>query len=115
MKDLGIPDDEIKYTLGERPSYYAQLKFIAKRIYQRPEFFIDLYDTPANVERKKVALQAINSILERGMGVGLCPVVLAHHHKGEQGEMDAQLPLLSHERRWNALLLCVVVHLIQQK
>jgi hypothetical protein len=65
MKDLGIPDDEIKYTLGERPSYYAQLKFIAKRIYQRPEFFVDLYDTPANVERKKVALQAINSILER--------------------------------------------------
>ncbi len=65
MKDLGVPDAEMTAFLGERPSYYAQLKFLAKRIYQDPNFYIGLYDTPVNIERKKVALQAINSILER--------------------------------------------------
>ncbi len=67
MRDLGIPDAEVASVLGDRPSYYAQLKFLAKRLYQRPEFYSDLYDTPANVNRRKVALQAINSILEREM------------------------------------------------
>lgn len=67
MHDLGIPDAEVAAVLGKRPSYYAQLKFLAKRLYQRPEFYSDLYDTPANVNRRKVALQAVNSILEREM------------------------------------------------
>ncbi len=65
MQDLGIPEPEVRREIGDRPSYYAQLKFLAKRLYQRPEFYVDLYDTPQNVERKKVAMQAINSILER--------------------------------------------------
>jgi hypothetical protein len=65
LKDLGVPQGEMASLLGAQPSYYAQLKFLAKRLYQRPEFYQDLYDTPTNVERKKVAMQAINSILER--------------------------------------------------
>ena len=64
IKDLGVPDAEVAKLLGDRPSYYAQLKFLAKRLYQRPEFYVDLYTSPANVERKRVAMQAINSILE---------------------------------------------------
>lgn len=49
------------------PSYYAQMEVLAKRIYQDPSFFTNLYDTPANVRRKSAALQAIGLMLERDM------------------------------------------------
>lgn len=65
MQDLGVPSAQVAKLLGDRPSYYAQLKFLAKRLYQNPQFYVDLYTSPANVERKRVAMQAINSILER--------------------------------------------------
>ena len=53
--------------LGENPSYYAQLEFLAKKIYQTPEFFANLYDTPANVERKSVAMKAVELMLDRAL------------------------------------------------
>lgn len=51
--------------IGYSPSYYSQLEIIAKRIYQNPDFYADLYDTPANVTRKKVAMQAIELMVDR--------------------------------------------------
>jgi len=45
--------------LGEKPSYYAQMSVLGKKIYQNPDFYTNLYDKPANVERKQVAMQAI--------------------------------------------------------
>jgi len=65
MKELGVPDesatpDEITdYVLGEKPSYYAQMEVLTKKLYQNPAFFTNLYDKPANVQRKQVAMQAI--------------------------------------------------------
>lgn len=47
------------------PSYYAQMEVLTKRVFQNPEFFTDLYDTPANVRRKGAALQALNLMLDR--------------------------------------------------
>ncbi len=41
------------------PSYYAQMEVLTKKIYQNPDFYTSLYDKPANIERKKVAMQAI--------------------------------------------------------
>ena len=41
------------------PSYNAQMEVLTKKIYQNPDFYTNLYDKPANVERKKVAMQAI--------------------------------------------------------
>ncbi len=41
------------------PSYYAQMEVLTRKIYQNPDFYTNLYDKPANVERKKVAMQAI--------------------------------------------------------
>ncbi len=67
MKELGVPDDEVFELIGENPSYYAQLEILAKKIYQNPDFFADLYDTPANVERKSVALKAIELMLDRAI------------------------------------------------
>lgn len=51
--------------IGYAPSYYSQLEVMAKRIYQNPDFYAHLYDTPANVTRKKVAMQAIELMLDR--------------------------------------------------
>jgi len=45
--------------IDDNPSYYAQMEILTKKLYQNPNFYTNLYDTPANVERKTVALQAI--------------------------------------------------------
>ena len=67
MKELGIPEEEISLILGENPSYYAQLEVLAKRIFQSPTFYANLYDTPANIRRKSAALKAIEMILDRAI------------------------------------------------
>ncbi|MFN3700817.1 MAG: hypothetical protein ACK4VI_04750 [Alphaproteobacteria bacterium] len=70
LRDLGIVDPdapgsvdqanaEIGRMIGEDPSYYAQMEVLTKKIYQNPTFYTNLYDKPANVLRKGVALQAI--------------------------------------------------------
>jgi hypothetical protein len=63
--DGGITDDEYKALLGDSPSYYAQMEMLTQRIFQDPRFFTSLYDKPANIERKNVALQAIDLMLDR--------------------------------------------------
>lgn len=51
--------------IGLRPSYYSQLEIMAKRIYQNPDFYANLYESVANVERKKVAMKAIELMVDR--------------------------------------------------
>ncbi len=53
--------------IGYSPSYYSQLEILAKRIYQNPDFYANLYDTPANVARKKVAMKAIELMIDRSI------------------------------------------------
>lgn len=65
LKEVGIPDEEIQGMLGDRPSYFAQMDVLTKKIYQDPVFYADLYDKPANVMRKNVAMRAINNIQKR--------------------------------------------------
>lgn len=68
IKELGgeeLSDDEIIKLLGERPSYFAQMEVLTKKIYQDPVFFTELIDKPANVQRKEVALQAIELMQKR--------------------------------------------------
>ncbi len=68
IKEMGIADEqEIKDYLGERPSYYAQMEVLTKKLYQNPLFYSELYDKPANVERKAVAMQAIELMQRRDM------------------------------------------------
>jgi hypothetical protein len=75
LKELGVTDaavttdgvDALGRMLGHKsgsntkipPSYYAQMEVLTKKIYQNPDFYTNLYDKPANVERKTVAMQAI--------------------------------------------------------
>lgn len=67
MTELGVPDDEVYKIIGDDPSYYAQLEILAKKIYQTPNFFAGLYDKPVNVERKSVALTAIELMVDRAI------------------------------------------------
>ncbi len=59
LAELGVPAPEVLDMLGYNPSYFAQMEVLTKKIYQNPDFYTNLYDKPANVERKTVALQAI--------------------------------------------------------
>lgn len=59
MQSLGLTDANAKYLLGEKPSYYAQMEVLTKKIFQAPAFYINLVDTPSNVKRQKAAIQAI--------------------------------------------------------
>lgn len=56
---------DIKDLIGENPSYYAQMDVLTKKIYQNPKFYSDLYDKPANVLRKEVAIQATELMQKR--------------------------------------------------
>lgn len=62
LQELGMKAEEIEEYLGTNPSYYAQMEILTKKAYQNPNFYMNLYDTPANVERKGAAIQAIGLI-----------------------------------------------------
>lgn len=66
FSQLGVTDDaEARQLLGANPSYYALLEAISQKVYQNPTFFVNLYDSPTNVMRKNVAMQAVNLMLDR--------------------------------------------------
>lgn len=65
LRELGIPEDDVDGFIGERPSYYAQMEVLAKKLYQNPDFYRELYDKPENTKRKSVAMSAIGSMLDR--------------------------------------------------
>lgn len=62
LEELGMPATDIEEFIGENPSYYAQMEILTKKAYQSPLFYTNLYDKPANVKRKGVAIQAISLI-----------------------------------------------------
>ena len=68
IKELGITSqDEIEKILGEKPSYFAQMEVLTKKIYQNPSFYTELYDKPVNVERKGAAIEAISLMQDRDL------------------------------------------------
>lgn len=79
LLDLGIPENEVVDYLGLNTavgstgeqntdlSHFAQLEILAKKIYQNPNFYAGLYDTPANIKRKSAALKAIELMLDRAI------------------------------------------------
>lgn len=62
LVELGIPEEHVFEYYGENPSYYAQMEILTKKAYQSQLFYTNLYDKPANVKRKSVAMQAIGLI-----------------------------------------------------
>lgn len=62
---LGVNEEEAIFLAGEVPSYFSQMEMLSQKIYQSPQFYTNLYDKPANVARKDVAMQAIGLMLDR--------------------------------------------------
>ncbi len=58
-------EEQIDDILGERPSYYAQMEVLTKKIYQHPNFYTNLYDKPANVDRIGASIDAISLMNQR--------------------------------------------------
>ena len=54
-----------EYPGGVHPSYLAQMEILAKNMYMRPEFYINLHGKVANLDRRSVAMQAIDLMLQR--------------------------------------------------
>ncbi len=67
LAPTGTPADEIYEIMGTNPSYYAQLEYLSKKIYQNPDFYADLYDKPANIKRKSAAMKAIELMVDRAL------------------------------------------------
>ncbi len=65
LREFGLNDEEINKTLGDNPSYYAQMEVLTKKIYQNPIFYTNLYDKPANVQRIRAAMKAIKLMQDR--------------------------------------------------
>ncbi len=65
LTESGINPSDIEASLGENPSYYAQMEVLTKDIYQNPIFYSNLYDKPANIERKSAALLALELMQDR--------------------------------------------------
>ncbi len=89
--------------LGENPSYYAMMEVLTKKMYQDGNFYTNLYDKPANVERINVSLSAIQlmhnrdryeSMLRREM---LSSLLLETALIKEQRPFNAQIERLSIE------------------
>ncbi|MCB1721743.1 MAG: hypothetical protein KDI11_08315 [Alphaproteobacteria bacterium] len=59
LRELGLADSDIESMIGDRPSYYAQMDVLTKKIYQNPDFYTNLYDKPTNVDRVGAAIEAI--------------------------------------------------------
>jgi len=66
-KEQELAPEEIEKLLGDKPSYYAQMEVLTKTLYQSPTFYADLYDKPANVLRKDVAIQAATLMQKRDL------------------------------------------------
>jgi hypothetical protein len=62
LRELGVqPKDWDNFLgIGTNPSYDAQMELLTKRLYQNPVFYTNLEESPANIDRKKVALQAVD-------------------------------------------------------
>ena len=65
IRELGVAEEHINPYIGESPSYFAQMEVLTKKLYQNPKFYAELYDKPANVERRGAALQAIALMQDR--------------------------------------------------
>lgn len=65
FEEMGMEPTEAQELLGTHPSYYAQMELLTKKLYQNPNFYTELYDKPTNIDRKDVAMQAINLMQKR--------------------------------------------------
>jgi hypothetical protein len=67
LRQLGVSSAEARTILGEYPSYHAVMELLTKKIYQDPNFYTNLYDKPANVDRIGASMRAIGVMQDMDM------------------------------------------------
>lgn len=65
LEELGMTPENAKALIGPQPSYYAQMDVLTKKIYQNPQFYTNLYDSPTNVKRTRATIKAIQLMQDR--------------------------------------------------
>jgi hypothetical protein len=64
---MGYAPGDARALIDETPSYQARMELLTKKMYMDPVFYTNLYDKPANVERKGAALRAIGLMQDMDM------------------------------------------------
>lgn len=59
LTQIGVTEEDAIALIGENPSYFAQMEILTKKIFQDPVFYANLYDSPANIDRQRVAMKAV--------------------------------------------------------
>lgn len=102
LQGFGMSANEAKSLIGDNPSYFAQMGVMTK-VAQNPNFYTKLYESPENVRRKDVALQAIElmqkyDILESNLRTEaslsvLLELALQDQQDEAEGEINPQTSL----------------------
>ncbi|MBP9049838.1 MAG: hypothetical protein KBC88_01070 [Alphaproteobacteria bacterium] len=58
IQHLGLSAADAEAHVGSKPSYYAQMEILTKKMYQDPAFIANLYESPENVTRQRAAIKA---------------------------------------------------------
>jgi hypothetical protein len=75
LQEMGMSEPEARQylsgatgtsaTAAGEPSYYAQMEILTKKLYQNPNFYTNLIDKPANVDRQHAAMEAFGLMQDR--------------------------------------------------
>lgn len=65
VENLGLNATDQAALLGANPSYYAQMELLTRKLYQSPEFYANLMESPANVSRQQAAMEGIGLMQDR--------------------------------------------------
>lgn len=65
LQNLGLSSADATTYSGGGFSYFAQMDVLAKKLYQSPNFYANLMDSPANVRRITAAMEAIDLVQTR--------------------------------------------------
>lgn len=64
-RQLGLSDQQATADLGDKPSYYAQMDILTKKLYQNPAFYVNLMEGKSNVARQSGAMEGLELIQDR--------------------------------------------------
>lgn len=108
LMEMGMSDAEAqRYLAGStsgngasEPSYFAQMEVLTKKLYQNPNFYVNLIDKPANVDRTQAAMQAFGLMQDRDVYQSLqrqemlLSMLLEIRVRREQADVTRRLKIL---------------------
>lgn len=65
LMELGLDETQARDYLGQAPSYDAQMEVLTKKVFQSPSFYVNLMDSPANIDRQYAAMQSFGLMQQR--------------------------------------------------